>query len=547
MSSYFSLLNRGLYFFIDEDGFWPEWEAEQLQAAGGRTDAAWLMCTGALLALGARMSGDTAFAERAALTAREAALSFLHPGLRCSCQMLPPARLALAYRSCLALSFYAAAMADCCADLFRIASHLLSLDGVEACVPPAVQRLAAFMPVVAAVFPCMAQPNAGWALSSSQARIAEISSVPSCGDAAAVAALLRSQSEAYPLDRWKYLKVKRLLQSKLRLQPDDRELLLGRELDASLDTRAELCSSTMRAELAAINVFLTETALHWEPGQPLSFSVYNALSLLLKAEAAALPLHQRCGVLGRKAACYLLLGDTELAVDAARACVSLLVSLRSVSDSLCLPPFALSFTRCVGILGEFDCSEGSGDLIAGGVRVVQEIARLWPAVDRSLQSLVQQLRLWTAQQVERAEAALLESRRRLELQVLAAHGRGGLNSAQLAAFAAHFVQHSHSLRHLLHKRLCLQPQAALRQSEGTGGDSGSASPPQSGSAAGPASPAAAAARRSPLSSPLSVDADGFSWSIDSVTALFSRSLDLRSDPLQLDAISRPATTDSSRS
>ena len=49
--------------------------------------------------------------------------------------------------------------------------------------------------------------------------------------------------------------------------------------------------------------------------------------------------------------------------------------------ALCrLPPFAPSFTRCVAILGEWDDGDGCGELIRGGLGVLQVIANLWPSM-----------------------------------------------------------------------------------------------------------------------------------------------------------------------
>jgi len=194
---------------------------------------------------------------------------------------------------------------------------------------------------------------------------------------------------------------------------------------------------------------------------------------------------------------------------------------------LCLPPFALSFTQCVAILGELDCSAGSADIINGGMNILREIARLWPGVDRAVAELSRHLEAWSEQQVEKIEKSLQETQRQLERQVLAARDR--IASEELTATASRLVQQSRQLRHMLRKRLMLQ---SLTQSGG--GDATGAAETAEGDSANPAGVSSFHHRLSGVDD----GNEGCGWTIESVTALFSRSLDLHEDPLRVDTISR---------
>ena len=458
LSTYFSLLNRGLYFFLDEVAFYAHFDAVHTQHSCAPCPV-WLLCLSAVLAVGARMCGAVEYSDYAAAHARRLSERFHHSGDGCDCPALPVCDLALAYRSSLLLSYYHAAMDQ---SPRRRLSHRrppLLPPSVAPAIPHAVRMLADLMPNVPAAYTAMTaqQPSGGVGQvagcscrssvsspssssgSSCSCCCASISPAASaCFPAAGaaegedVAALLRQQAAVFPLDRWKYYKVKRSLAAALHLPASDDELAVGVELDSSLDVAVDLDPKLLRTELAAINFHITALLADKQvggqaPGE-VAFSVYNFLALLLKAEAnGGLTGHQRVGVFGRQAVCYQLLGRREAAVRCARAAVGLMCESHEADPAGCrLPPFAPSFIRCIAILGEWDVGEGCGELIKRALVVTGVLAALWPSVARVEAELKAQMTRWLERQLAAVHAQLQACRqRRLELRVLGGGKRRG--------------------------------------------------------------------------------------------------------------------------
>ena len=228
LSTYFTLLNRGLYFFLDEPSFYAELHTSD----SADPSPVWLLCLSSVLAIGARMCGDTAYADYAYDKARAAAVVFRHAQVTsvedgvCECAGEPVHRLALVYRACLVLSYYACAMDEGSDEWLDLAAHLFTIDGVEAAVPCAVRMLAALMPNVPAALGHLIEPPADSsarepqrvASSSSSSSASSSTSLPphsACarprpgrpsGDVevgSVIARLLRQQAAMFPLDRWK--------------------------------------------------------------------------------------------------------------------------------------------------------------------------------------------------------------------------------------------------------------------------------------------------------------------------------------------------------
>ena len=284
LSTYFSLLNRGLYFFLDEAAFYAAFDAVHVQHSSPPCPI-WQLCLSAVLAVGARMCGATDYSDYAAARARRLSERFHHPCDNCDCRALPSSDLALAYRSSLLLSYYQAAMDQSPADVLAVAAHLYALPGVAPAIPHAVRMLADLMPNVPAAYTAMTAQQlgggvglgAGCSCRVSVASPSSSSSGSSCSCCCAstspaasacspatggaegedVAALLRQQAAVFPLDRWKYYKVKRSLAAALHLPPTDDELAVGVELDSSLDVAVDLDPKLLRTELAAINFHIT--------------------------------------------------------------------------------------------------------------------------------------------------------------------------------------------------------------------------------------------------------------------------------------------------
>ena len=314
--------------------------------------------------------------------------------------------------------------------------------------------------------------------------------------------------------------MKRSLRVQLQLESDDDELPVGEELDCSLDVRVELSTNSLRAELAAINYHLTHIACLGCSAERVSVSLWSFLSLLLKAEASELPVHQRVGVLGRQAMVYAILGRKRQAVRAARGAVRLMVAAHRADPAACrLPPFAPSFTRAVAVLGEWDQAESSGELVKGGLQVLHTIGRLWPSMARVVDDLQHHLRLSTDAQLDAVKRRLSASKRLLEVRVLATGVQEKAAAGELTEAAAEFVRHSAELRRLQVKR----GQLRLEVEEGGGMEDEEGVEVRRVGREGQGGRGAAAG-----------------WSVDSVGALFSRSLNLEEDPLRTQTLNTRA-------
>ena len=550
LATYFALLNRGLYFFFDETAFYQQlndtvndWSTPNLSSSP--PCEGWLMGLCAAVAIGARMQGDCELADRAALRATEAVRCFHHleeaggtSSWGCSsCIDTPLASRVSAYRSCLALCYYTAVMDDTeqCSHLLAIADHLIQAPDVKDCIPAAVRMLADLMPNVSAAIAdlCDTSLSDTTTHSPSTSTTTPSSSAPcdqSHGRSPHVSELLRQQAELFPLDRWKYYAVKRALRPQLfDLADDDPELTLGAHLDSSLHVEVECSTSSLRAELAAINYHLTLIACRpASEGAAVACSLWNFLALLLKAEATAdttqLSAHQRVGVLGRQAVCHSMLGNTVQALRAARAAVRLLSQLHSANPcSVRLPPFALSFTRCVALVGQLDDSDDGHVVLGGGLAVIEALARLWPSMARVLKGLQHELLLLVTRQLSSLNVQLQENRRRLQNVDVDVKGGDESQYVELSDAASQVVQLSSRIRRLRRKRAVLCER-----------DSRLAVELRVSLTAPPSSPSASIASTSMASS----SGSGSSWTVDSVTDSFSASLSLEQNPLRTQGISR---------
>ena len=554
VASYFALLNRGLYFFFDEPTFYEQLNETVNDPSSSLASSSlcegWLMGLCAAVAIGARMQGDCEMADRASSRARDAVRFFHHPveaktslsPCCSSCADIALLSRVAAYRSCLALCYYAAAMddAELCSQLRDVSNHLIQAHDVRDCIPAAVRMLANLMPNVSAAFTDLGDTRAAveantdlllsTSIASSDRTQSPASPAPTGRNSRVVSSLLTQQAELFPLDRWKYYAVKRALRPQLHdVSDDDPELTMGSHLDSSLHVEVECSTSSLRAELAAINYHLTLIACKTASGggEEVTFSLWNFLALLLKAEATAdvtqLSAHQRVGVLGRQAVCHSMLGNTAHALKAAKSAVGLLSQLHSANPhNVRLPPFAPSFTRCVILVGLLDDSDEGIHLLRGGLSVIEALARLWPSMARVLSELQRQLLSLVDRQLCALNVELHSSKRRLQDMEVDAKGHDESQYVELSDAAGQLVQLSNTIRRLRRKHLVLSPPDVRLSRES------SASP-----SAAPPSPSVSIASTNTNSS-----SGSGSWTVDSVTDCFSVSLSLEQDPLRTRGISR---------
>ena len=432
VSSYFSWINRGLYTHLDEQSFYQAYSQVHVNRAA-QADEAWLLCVGAVMAIGARMHQNTEYSEECAEVARLAAREIRQSNA------LSDDRLALAYRSLLVLRYYCAAMREDTEEWMSLARGLLSIDSVLVLVPASVV--------------CLSQVEPSYTEGFSRVSADRLQGAPdpAAGDGRMRGSLspevLYQQSVVYPLDRWKYLKIKRLLQSQLSLDADDPELLEGLEWDASLDVTSFLSVTNHEEELAAANLRLVQSLKTIHLNTPLPFSIYDALSYLLMAEASVLTGPVRAGVFGKKATVYELLGQRRQMVRAAREAVRSVVEM-CVTLPTCLPPFCINYMRSVALLGEWDDQEHSGELLVKGMAVLKEVGAQWPGTMQAALDLQRHLELWSSEQLAAAQTALDDCKGRVEAQL----GDGHPVMDLVPVAAADFVERTAALQRARSKK-----------------------------------------------------------------------------------------------
>ena len=461
LTAFFSPSNTGWSTLLEESAFRAEYDSVHGLHAGAATmDVVWQLCMGVVMAVGARIKGDVDYSRYAASLAGEAAAYIAQaaepsaPGLSSHlAASFSAERLSLAVRSLLLLAHYRAAMCEEYTEQLTAASKLLSTPAVAALVPAEVQLMARMLPHLDAA---MALPNV-------DASPASVESSPASPQAAALQEELLQQGSAYPLDQWRYLKLKRQLQGQLGVDEDDEELKQGREWDSFLDISAIANSPVSRAEILSIAACLAEAAAQaGGSGGRLRFSVFNCLTVLLRAEASVLPWPERGEVLGLKAACYQLLGKTGLAVKTAQAMLELAAAWRS-SLPLCHSTLGLAFVRSLLILAELDVGRTSASLICSALTTAEALARSWPrlaAVHPDWHRVVLQ---WSELQVALHEERLRGCRQSLETEVLTALNQS-MNEL-LTSAANRFLHQTSVLDDAKHKHTTLQQLSTAKNAQ----------------------------------------------------------------------------------
>ena len=533
IATYFTYVSAGVYHHLSEQEFYSQYEAVHVQRSQAM-ELTWLLCLASVMAIGARMNGDVEYSEYSARQAQRAAAA-------CRAKEeeelagLGAERLALSYRSLLVLSYYTSAMKEPCDELLDTARRLLRMEGVLRLVPPSVVRLSGLQPGFIASFDRVSSGSASSAApaASDSSRAPIPASSPLSPRHVPYGQLhpsaLAHQAAAYPMDHKRYLKIKRILSSQLSLSADDSELRQDEEWDASLDVTSTLSAKKEAEEILGISLSISEAVQRRHLCQPLPFSLYHALAVLLKAEASVLTLPERGGVFGMKAACYQLLGNTALAVRAARDTVELITQLRS-SVPTSLPPFCLSFVRCLAVIGRYDQSEGCAEVICAAMRVLHGVGPLWPVVRDVASELQTALESWTDSEVREMDAELEDSSSQLKQRVLQSiDGRDGSAasaSSLVPGAAMTFVQQTVRMQHAHHKRLTV---LSLRAK-----DSGRATAPDAAAAGGEGAEQDGDSEDKKRSSnggvgvglkPAAVSLDS-QWVVDNLSRLFTRSLEL---------------------
>jgi hypothetical protein len=422
--TFFQTLNRGPYFYIeyvDEAAFRSEFEliANNILVP----DMSWALYVAAVLATGARMNGDVDYADYAAHIAKRVALYFINESHNASFVYdWPVERRVIAYRGLLVLSYYVSAMNESAIAYSFAAQRIISDKQAADLIPQYVGRIAELMPRFTDAF-----QNVSTSPKLSQPPPEHLNELT--------------------LSHRKYLKLKRTLCPYLFIGEGDHELTLGKEFDDSTDITDLLDTSRIRCDLAAVNYYLTYSmSTGWD--QPLSFDVYKALCILIKAEVV-IKGFERVTVYGRKATLYQLIGNNQLAVHSARQTVACVVCLDSPSSVY--PPFSLNFIRAVAILVEWDEGAEAAMLIKGGLHVLRKIAALWAGADAALQRLLAHLKAAIDAREHRITESLHDSRRTLEREVLSC-----LNQQlrpELTAAAVQFAHDAQQMEHIQHKRI----------------------------------------------------------------------------------------------
>ena len=400
-TSFFRLVNDGLYPYLDE----RQWMADYGHIVVDRIlspDQHWALAFHAVMAIGARIHGDLSYAQHCTAVAMTAARS-----LSASVQSQPPSRLALTFRALLALTYYCActheddeAEADSAAggggggdssssssgssgssvdDLLSSAQLLLSVREVAERVPLDVTRLANSVPQFGDAF--------------------SLSPLPACS----VVEQLHYQRHTFRDDRKHYARLQRkiAMQDGQRLHDEERQQEEDEDEEAKGEDEGdagaesieglEMGSVAMGSDASEYDVL---QALHrlnaalagdtfMRSRRPVDWSIYRALTVLLLAERSSVVQDlQRVIVFGRRAQCYLLLGQLPKAVQAARQTVRHVAMYDGPLSRY--PPYTVLLIRALVILRALDTASDAALLIESGLIVLQKLAALWPALQRHL-------------------------------------------------------------------------------------------------------------------------------------------------------------------
>ena len=393
--SYFRLVNDGLFPFLDESQFHADYGNIVVDRILS-PDPHWAVAFHAVMAIGARMHGDIAYAAHCTAVALRAV-----KGLNGAMQQQPPSRLALTYRALLALTYYSACVqdqdeteAEGVEHLLSSAQRLLAVRDVAQRLPADVLRLATSVPEFADAF--------------------SLSPLPLCS----VDNQLRYQQRAFPLDRRRFLRLRRRLAtapvdrihhssatSRVHAHSNESNTAhatlshveaadgggmgeVGESadsidaLDADPMMDVHLDGERVLGDLHRLNVQLAGDTFMRSP-RPVEWSIYQALIVLMRAEKSdSVRDLQRVIVYGRLAQCYLLLGQLPSAVLAAR---QTLRGVESYDGPLTkYPPYSVLLIRALVIVRELDMAPDAAQLIGSGLAVLRKLADLWPALKRHL-------------------------------------------------------------------------------------------------------------------------------------------------------------------
>ena len=372
VDTYLGLVSTDLYSFFDDHSFRTLYLEHIIHIADPQPRAgsrARLLCVASVLAIGARIAGNTTYAAQCCAVARYCARSIRTE------RPSSMEDIALAYRGLLALSYFHAAMLDPSeAEWLAIADSLVAIDGARPFIPAGMIHLLHQMP-----------PSFTDALSLPSDQLCE--------------QVVAGQMHLYAADSIKYRRVKRLLRQLISTtdeQDDEMGEAVGElPVDEQADITASLTSCSA-SKLVALHrsVCLALSNVHRRPA--ISFSVYGYLISALCAEAAALPTNQRSGVYSVKLGCYLLLGRKREAVQAARDVLMFHVGpgrlpSESGAEQGLIVPFALSFVRSIVVLTEWDDSPDVPSLITAALRLFHANSQLWPAAQSVEAELIERL------------------------------------------------------------------------------------------------------------------------------------------------------------
>ena len=393
-TSYFRLVNDGLYPYLDERQFMLD-HAHIVVERVLSPDAHWTLAFHSVMAIGARVHGDLSYAQHCSTIA----LRTLQQ-LSANMHAQPPSRLALTFRALLALSYYNACAKeeqqddpeaeDSVERLLSAARSMLSLSGVSTRLPEEVTRLADSIPQFSDAF--LQSPY------------------PACS----VAEQLRYQRQHYPYDQKRHERLELEQAMAVGASQGGRIEVVELARDSGGSSETARVASSLGAEceegwdcssgdvvhdLHLLNSALAGDSFLSSP-VPVQWSIYQALIVLLRAERSdRVRGLQLTIVFGRRAQCYLLLGQIPQAVRAARQTLRE-VAVYDAKDPLCTyPPNTVLLIRALVIVRTLDKAHDTAALIEGGLVVLRKLAALWPALQRHLTR-------WTASEVSATPAEL---------------------------------------------------------------------------------------------------------------------------------------------
>ena len=371
VDTYLSLVSTDLYSFFDDEVFRALYLEHIIHTAEPQPrgeNRARLLCVSSVLAIGARIYGNSAYSAQCSGVARYCAQSIQ------DARPTSTEDIALAYRGMLLLSYLSAAVLDPSEAVWlSVAESLLSVSGARALIPASMMHVLRLMP-----------PTFMDALSLPADDVCE--------------QVAQRQMQLYSADLTKYRRCKRLLRQLISVPDDDEELRAAQEEPPGEGPAAIAASLTSccPGRLVALHrsVCLALSNVHRRTS--LSVSVYDILTTLLCCEAAALPTNQRSGVYATKLSCYLLLGRKKEAVQAARDTLQFYtgpgrVTSQSNPDHGLLLPFALSFVRSIVVLSEWDDSHDVPSLFTAALRLFHGVSLSWPAARNGEAELMDRL------------------------------------------------------------------------------------------------------------------------------------------------------------